>query len=156
MPTYTRRRYGGADQAPNTGRNPQQKTYYQRMKEKSSQAMIHLGNKGMIAIRPGLDHLHATATEVGQHAYGEAGIVGSQATGMAKNAAKGAITSGRIAAQTALRTVPLSSSGGKKYNRRSKVRKDKRNRKIGGKSRKSKYKSRRSTKTGGRSRKYRR
>ena len=148
MGTYTRRRYGGATSA----LKPQGKSYYQRMREKGSRTMMHLGNKGMAAIQPGLDHLHAAANEVSQHAIGEAGIVGSQATGMAKNAAKGAITTGRIAAQTGLRTIPLSSTGGKKYN----TRKYKRYTKRGGKSRKSKSKSRRSTKTHRRSRKYRR
>ena len=75
------------------------------MREKGSRTMMHLGNKGMAAIQPGLDHLHAAANEVSQHAIGEAGIVGSQATGMAKNAAKGAITTGRIAAQTAKQVI---------------------------------------------------
>ncbi|MDA9216387.1 hypothetical protein N9O88_01020 [bacterium] len=150
MPRYTRRRYGGADQVREPEPKPQVKSYFQKMKEKGSAAMGYLSQHGMNVLKPGLNHLHAAAREVADHAYGEAAVVGTQATGMAKNAAKGAITTGKIAAQTGLRTIPLSSTGGKKYN----TRKYKRYTKRGGKSRKSK--SRRSTKTHRRSRKYRR
>mgnify|MGYP001360171855 CR=1 FL=1 len=38
--------------------------------------MGHLSEHGMNALRPGLNHLHAAAREVADHAYGEASEVG--------------------------------------------------------------------------------
>lgn len=130
MPRYTRKRYrgGSAPVAPMPPMDDKKKkpgeglgSMFSKLGKKASEAMSQLAKQGRDAAQPGIDHVKEAGHRVGHLAYKKIGDVGTTATGLAENAANSAINTSHMAANRALNSVPLPSTGGKKYYTRSKA-----------------------------------